>query len=62
MINNINRDAILSHLIRMAQVDKAYAWQASKDYAKLFDGWSDLPELLAAHMKQLKAESTKLEN
>jgi hypothetical protein len=57
MTNNINRDAILAHLIRMAQVDKKYAWQAIQDYAKLYEGWSDLPELLTDAMNEFKAKN-----
>ena len=45
---------ILAHLVRFASIDKAAAWAAAKNYAKIGEclGWADLPELLTARMKE----------
>ena len=51
MTNNINRDALLRHLIFLAAWDKAEAWAASKRYAAMYEGWNDLPKLLTHAMK-----------
>jgi len=41
---------LLDHLERMARLDKAYAWWASKNYAAMLPEWADLPELLKERM------------
>lgn len=56
--SNTNADRILAHLVRMAKVDKHYAWWAAKNYARLNPHeCSDMPERLTAHMLKLKEES-----
>ena len=42
---------VLAHLVRMAQVDKAYSWWAAKNYAEIDKELGTLPDLLTAEMK-----------
>ncbi len=47
----------LDHLERMARLDKAYAWWASKNYAAMLPEWADLPELLTERMNAPRSKS-----
>ena len=42
---------VLAHLVKMAKLDKNYAWWASKHYAEIFPHeLAELPALLTAAM------------
>ncbi len=52
---------MLDHCIRMAEVDKHYAWWAANHYARESAGaLADLPDLLAAEMKRRAAERAQI--
>ena len=42
---------VLAHLVSMAQLDKAYAWWASKQYAAMDQELWAMPEMLTKAMK-----------
>lgn len=51
---------MLTHCVKLAQVDKAYAWWAANRYARESEGMlADLPQLLADEMNRLKAQDAE---
>ena len=49
-----HRRVMLAHCVKLAQIDKAYAWWAAKRYARESEGvLADLPQQLTEAMKQL---------
>ena len=55
MIDTTQPSRILEHLVRMALVDKQYAWWAAKNYASLNPSdCKDMPDQLKQRMLALK--------
>ena len=42
----------LDHCVRMAMIQKQYAWSAAKRYAEMDESLKDLPTWLTAEMRQ----------
>lgn len=51
------QSSVLEHLVRMAKLDRAYAWSAAKWYAQkdTHQLWA-MPELLTKEMQKMKLE------
>lgn len=46
---------MFAHCVKLAQVDRAYAWWAAKRYARESEGvLADLPQLLTEEMQRQK--------
>lgn len=57
-----HRRVMLAHCVKLAQVDKAYAWWAAKRYAAESEGvLADLPQQLTDEMNRFKAQGAAAE-
>jgi hypothetical protein len=55
-----HRRVMLAHCVKLAKVDKAYAWWAAKRYASESEGMlADLPQQLTEAMKQLAQDAER---
>lgn len=53
-----HRRVMLAHCVKLAQIDRAYAWWAAKRYARESEGvLADLPQQLTDTMKQLALDA-----
>ena len=53
-----HRRVMLAHCVKLAQIDKTYAWWAAKRYARESEGvLADLPQQLTDAMKQLAQDA-----
>lgn len=54
---------MLAHCVRLAQIDKAYAWWAARRYARESEGvLADLPQLLTDEMQRRKETMDKTDD
>lgn len=57
-----HKRAMLAHCVKLARVDKAYAWWAAKRYARESEGvLADLPQQLTDEMNRIKAQRAAAE-
>lgn len=55
-----HRRVMLAHCVKLAQVDRAYAWWAAKRYARESEGvLADLPQQLTDEMNRNKAHGAE---
>lgn len=55
---NEYQQKFLNHLVKLAHLEKHYAWEAAKRYAEMYpEELAGLPAMLTAEMNRLKAES-----
>lgn len=57
-----HKRVMLAHCVKLARVDKAYAWWAAKRYARESEGvLADLPQQLTDEMNRIKAQGAAAE-